>query len=147
MADSDSGQDPLKLAGWAVLFVGSVALCVHRMPRIGYVEVHEDKPRTRQAPAPATTETSPAAINALLREPLPSQHRTQSPEKKPVEAAPAAPVAKGPPEPVLNWEDECWGEMGLLCYDVPTAKVPQCLGPYFEALRKGCRRALDARRL
>jgi hypothetical protein len=139
--------DPVKLAGGIVLCVASVAFLLHRLPHFGYVEVHADKGRPVKAvaavaavPAPAKAAPAPAAVPAPAK-PIAAAVKLP-PAAKPVQAMTAQALPSEPQTPVADWLDVCDGEIGLLCYDVPTSKLRRCLRPYLEALRRDCRKAL-----
>jgi hypothetical protein len=145
----DDSIDPVKLGGAVLAAIAGVVILINRMPHMGYVEVHEDAPRSARrepaAPPKAPEAPKPAAPTPTIVAPAP----------KPAPVLAAKPQLLGvevtssvEPDLGIRTTDEvgeaCSGELGLLCYQLGPNQWRSCLTPYKSALRLDCRRALKA---
>jgi hypothetical protein len=151
MADKakDESIDPVKLGGSVLAAIAGFALLMHRMPHMGYVEVHEDAPRASRPASP------PPMPKPEAPKPAAPTSAPASPAVK-MAAIPAAPklllseplTAKIEPELGIRTTEEvgdiCAGEIGLLCYEMSPNQWRGCLSPYKSSLRSDCRKALKA---
>jgi len=132
------GKNQLKVVGGIALLASSVGIFVHRIPKRAYVEVHADKPRVvakAQDSAPAETPVARPSVR-----PVTPQSLAQA-QRGPKIATMLQPGA--PPVTLVELEEACSTEIGILCYKVAPKQLRRCLSQYDDAARKNCRDALN----